>query len=185
MRESGNQSDSHDAVGYTRRLPDNVGPRAICFHPTLNVVYSSDEQGSSATAYSLDPSAGTLSHLQTISTWRCPKATAKRTLAPRFKSVPPGNSSTFPTEGTTASLASQDRYIHWQAHSNRPGTHRGRTKGLQSRPGRQFSGCFGAGIGAPSVLPGQPRQRRAHPPDNLCRREQTHVGIDYHADWVG
>ena len=49
-------------------LPDNVGPRAICFHPTLNVVYSSDEQGSSATAYSLDPSAGTLSHLQTIST---------------------------------------------------------------------------------------------------------------------
>ncbi len=49
-------------------LPDNVGPRAICFHPTLNVVYSSDEQGSSATAYNLDPSAGTLSHLQTIST---------------------------------------------------------------------------------------------------------------------
>ena len=49
-------------------LEKNVGPRHICFHPTLNVLYSSDEQGSSATAYSLDPSAGTLSHLQTIST---------------------------------------------------------------------------------------------------------------------
>ena len=49
-------------------LPDSVGPRAICFHPTLDVVYSSDEQGSSATAYNLDPPTGTLSHFQTIST---------------------------------------------------------------------------------------------------------------------
>ena len=49
-------------------LQEKVGPRAICFHPTLDVLYSSDEQGSSATAYDLDPSTGVISHLQTIST---------------------------------------------------------------------------------------------------------------------
>ena len=45
-----------------------LGPRALCFHPTLDVVYFSDEQGNSVTAYTLDPDAGTLSPLHTIST---------------------------------------------------------------------------------------------------------------------
>ncbi len=45
-----------------------LGPRALAFHPILEVVYFSDEQGSSVTAYKLDPSAGTLAPVQTIST---------------------------------------------------------------------------------------------------------------------
>ena len=49
-------------------LREYLGPRHLCFHPTLDVVYSSDEQGSSATAYRLDQSAGTLTNFQTIST---------------------------------------------------------------------------------------------------------------------
>ena len=40
----------------------------MCFHPTLDIAYSSNEQGSSVTAYTLDPSAGTLTPLQTVST---------------------------------------------------------------------------------------------------------------------
>ena len=47
---------------------DYLGPRALAFHPTLDIVYFSDEQGSSVTAYHLDPSAGTLAPFQTIST---------------------------------------------------------------------------------------------------------------------
>jgi 6-phosphogluconolactonase len=45
-----------------------LGPRHFCFHPTLDVVYFSDEQGSSVTAYRLDTSTGTLSAFQTTST---------------------------------------------------------------------------------------------------------------------
>ncbi len=45
-----------------------LGPRAFCFHPNLNIVYFSDEQGCSVTAYTLDTTAGTLSPVQTIST---------------------------------------------------------------------------------------------------------------------
>jgi 6-phosphogluconolactonase len=45
-----------------------LGPRHYCFHPTLPVVYFSDEQGCSVTAYRLDPATGTLAALQTLTT---------------------------------------------------------------------------------------------------------------------
>ena len=45
-----------------------LGPRALAFHPSLDVVYFSDEQGGSVTAYRLQPSAGTLDPIQTITT---------------------------------------------------------------------------------------------------------------------
>jgi len=45
-----------------------AGPRHYCFHPSLDLVYFSDEQGCSVSAYHLDRSAGTLSAVQTIST---------------------------------------------------------------------------------------------------------------------
>jgi 6-phosphogluconolactonase len=44
------------------------GPRHYCFHPTLDVVYFSNEQGCSVTAYRLDGATGTLSAAQTITT---------------------------------------------------------------------------------------------------------------------
>jgi len=46
---------------------DLVGPRHYCFHPTLDLVYFSNEQGSSVTSYRLDAN-GSLSPVQTIST---------------------------------------------------------------------------------------------------------------------
>ena len=49
-------------------LEKYLGPRHLCFHPTLDVVYSSDEQGSSVTGYYLDTTVGTLTSFQTIST---------------------------------------------------------------------------------------------------------------------
>lgn len=44
-----------------------LGPRHYCWHPSLPVVYFSDEQGCSVTAYQLNQATGTLSTLQTIS----------------------------------------------------------------------------------------------------------------------
>jgi 6-phosphogluconolactonase len=42
-----------------------LGPRHFCFHPTLDLVYFSDEQGCSVTAYRLDRAAGTLAIVET------------------------------------------------------------------------------------------------------------------------
>ncbi len=47
---------------------DRLGPRHYCFHPSLDLVYFSNEQGCSVTGYRLDPASGTLSAAQTIST---------------------------------------------------------------------------------------------------------------------
>jgi 6-phosphogluconolactonase len=45
-----------------------IGPRHYCFHPTKDVVYFSNEQGRSVTAYAFDPTNGTLSAMETLST---------------------------------------------------------------------------------------------------------------------
>jgi 6-phosphogluconolactonase len=50
------------------QLKDNEGPRHLLVHPKLNVAYSSDEQGSSATAYQIDAAKGTLSKIHSVST---------------------------------------------------------------------------------------------------------------------
>jgi 6-phosphogluconolactonase len=47
--------------------PDLVGPRHYCFHPSLDLVYFSNEQGCSVSAYRIGPE-GALAPLQTIST---------------------------------------------------------------------------------------------------------------------
>ena len=64
-----------EATGsLTPNNPDRVipnapeGPRHICFNPNLDVVYSSNEQGCSVTAYRFDPATGTLDPFQTVPT---------------------------------------------------------------------------------------------------------------------
>jgi len=47
---------------------ERLGPRHYCFHPALDLVYFSNEQGCSVTAYRLDRTTGTLSAVQTIAT---------------------------------------------------------------------------------------------------------------------
>ena len=47
---------------------ESLGPRHFCFHPSLDTVYFSNEQGCSVTAYRLNTGTGTLEAFQTIST---------------------------------------------------------------------------------------------------------------------
>ena len=50
----------------TPERPD--GPRHFCFHPSKNMLYFSNEQGCSVTAYALDTATGLLTALQTVPT---------------------------------------------------------------------------------------------------------------------
>ncbi len=45
-----------------------LGPRHFCFHPALDVLYFSNEQGCSVSAYNLDTASGTLALFQTLTT---------------------------------------------------------------------------------------------------------------------
>jgi 6-phosphogluconolactonase len=47
---------------------EGAGPRHFCFHPSKDILYFSNEQGCSVTAYHFDPSVGTLAPFPTIST---------------------------------------------------------------------------------------------------------------------
>jgi 6-phosphogluconolactonase len=47
---------------------ERLGPRHYCFHPALDLVYFSNEQGCSVTAYRLNNATGILSAVQTVTT---------------------------------------------------------------------------------------------------------------------
>lgn len=59
----GQLSDAGKAPGGM----DKAGPRHLAFHPTKNIAFTSDEQGSSITSYAYDPAIG-LKPQQTLST---------------------------------------------------------------------------------------------------------------------
>ena len=74
-----------------------LGPRHFCFHPTLDVVYFTDEQGSSVTAYNLDTSTGTLSSIQTITT--LPEGFSGRNTCSQIQITPSGRFLYAPNRG--------------------------------------------------------------------------------------
>ncbi len=74
-----------------------LGPRHFCFHPNLDVVYFSDEQGCSVTGYRLDSSAGTLSAFQTITT--LPEGYSGRNTCSQIQISPSGKFLYAPNRG--------------------------------------------------------------------------------------
>jgi 6-phosphogluconolactonase len=93
--------------GATGRLTPNspakvipegeVGPRHYCFHPHVDVVYFSNEQGCSVTAYRFDPSAGTLTAIQTVST--LPEGYDGRNSCAQIRMAPSGRFLYAPNRG--------------------------------------------------------------------------------------
>ncbi len=67
---------------------DLVGPRHYIHHPSLDIVYFSNEQGCSVTAYQLDPANGTLSSVQITST--LPAGHSERTTCSQIHLAPSG-----------------------------------------------------------------------------------------------
>jgi 6-phosphogluconolactonase len=67
---------------------DLVGPRHYIHHPSLDIVYFSNEQGCSVTAYRLDSANGNLSPVQTIST--LPAGHSERTTCSQIHLTPSG-----------------------------------------------------------------------------------------------
>jgi 6-phosphogluconolactonase len=68
--------------------PELAGPRHYCFHPGLDLAFFSNEQGCSVTAYRVNPAAGTLAPLRTIST--LPAGFAARNTCSQIHLTPSG-----------------------------------------------------------------------------------------------
>jgi len=57
---------TNEPASYSPPTPE--GPRHICFHPTLDVLYSVNENGGTVSAHHLDPETGLLDGFQTLTT---------------------------------------------------------------------------------------------------------------------
>jgi 6-phosphogluconolactonase len=83
---TGKLKDAGKAKGGT----DKAGPRHLAFHPSQKLAFTSDETGSSITAYRFDPSTG-LAPAQTLSTlpevWKGENTTAEVKVHPSGKFV--------------------------------------------------------------------------------------------------
>ena len=75
---------------------DMTGPRHYCFHPSLDVVYFSNEQGCSVSAYQIGLS-GTLSAIQTVST--LPAGVTARNTCSQIQFSPSGDFLFVPNRG--------------------------------------------------------------------------------------
>ena len=69
--------------------PEGIGPRHMEFHPRLEMVYVSNEQGSSISSYRFDPKMGTLTLSQTLSTH--PNAFSQDNTCAQIHITPSGN----------------------------------------------------------------------------------------------
>ena len=74
-----------------------VGPRHLTLHPSLDIMYFSNEQGCSVSAYAIDGDSGTLSHLQTVST--LPDGVTVRNTCSQIQFSPDGSRLFVPNRG--------------------------------------------------------------------------------------
>ena len=84
-------------------MEDFLGPRHYCFHPSLDVVYFSNEQGCSVSAYSLDTSTGTLTLVQTVTT--LPQGFSERNTCSQIQISPSGKFLYAPNRGNNSIAA--------------------------------------------------------------------------------
>ena len=78
------------------KMTEGLGPRHFVFHPSLDIVYFSDEQGCSVTSYRIDPS-GALSHLQTAAS--LPEGVTVRNTCSQIQISPDGGLLFVPNRG--------------------------------------------------------------------------------------
>jgi 6-phosphogluconolactonase len=81
------------------RVPQEkgVGPRHFCFHPAKDIVYVSNEQGSSISVYAFDSVKGTLAPLQTLS--NLPKDWEGKNTCAQIRVTPDGRFLYAPNRG--------------------------------------------------------------------------------------
>ncbi|MDD9989256.1 MAG: beta-propeller fold lactonase family protein [Spirochaetaceae bacterium] len=76
---------------------NGCGPRHFCFHPRLPLMYVSNEQGGSVTAYRLDTGSGTLTRWHTVST--LPSGYDGENTCSQIRITPDGTSLFAPNRG--------------------------------------------------------------------------------------
>ena len=153
------------------------GPRHICFNPNRDVVYSSNEQGCSVTAYRFDADAGTLSPFQTVPT--LPEGFTERNTCSQIQITPSGRFLYAPNRGHNSVAGFAVNRRGRQPDRHRAGGHGGGAPGLQPGHHGQLPVRLGPGDGTAGVLSGQPGQRGTGAAGGIRHRAGADVGDDH------
>lgn len=103
----------------TLEMEPLVGPRHLVMHPSLNLVYFSNEQGCSVSSYRIDQESGGLSHLQTVST--LPQGVRIRNTCSQIQFSPDGSLLFVPNRGhnsIAAFMVDGDGMLTLTAHAD-------------------------------------------------------------------
>ena len=124
-----------DSGRLTPNNPDRTvpsvleGPRHFCFNPNLNVLYSSNEQGCSITAYHFDPVGGTLAQFQTVPT--LPADFNGQNSCSQIQITPSGRFLYAPNRGHNSIARIRRRPVRRHPDPARPNRHRTHPPRLQ------------------------------------------------------
>ena len=166
------------ALGYpARAIPKSPeGPRHVCFHPNLDVVYSSNEQGCSVTAYRFNRANGALTPFQTVPT--LPDGYSERNSCSQIQITPSGKFLYAPNRGhnSIAGFAVDAADGTLTPLGQTPTEDIPRAFSLD--PSGKFLVRRRAGVGASGFVPRQRRHRRAGAAGGLPHRPRPHVGAD-------
>ena len=152
------------------------GPRHVCFHPNLDVVYSSNEQGCSVTAYHFDRSGGTLHPFQTVPT--LPEGYGEHNSCSQIQITPSGRFLYAPNRGHNSIAGFAVDAGDGTLTPLGTDAHRGYSAGLQPRPVGQLPLRRRLRVGAARFLPRRRGQRSAGAAGGLPHRQRPHVGAD-------
>ena len=118
--------------------PDRVtpaapeGPRHFCFHPGMDVLYASNEQGCSVTAYRLDAARGILEPFQTAPT--LPDGFTDRNTCSQIQITPSGRFLYAPNRGPQQHRRVCGERSGWQPDAAGANGNRANPAGLQPGP---------------------------------------------------
>jgi hypothetical protein len=145
---------------------ETLGPRHYCFHPSLDLVYFSNEQGCSVSAYRLDNATGTLS------AGADDHDPARRVHGTQHLLA--DSSHTFGAVALCRQPRPQQhrrvRGRHFRtADAGRPGLDRARPERVLPRPRGPFCLCSRLGVRASGFVPHQRGDRSADAVDDICR----------------
>ncbi len=151
-----------------------VGPRHYCFHPTRDLVYFSNEQGCSVTAYALDRATGTLSAVQTVAT--LPDGYTARNTCSQIHLTPSGRFIYVGNRGHNSIAGFAVERRHRAFGAGRAGVDRGGPQRLLSRPGGPFPLRRRHGVRPSGIVPHRRRDRCADAFGGSGRRQSARGG---------
>ena len=154
-----------------------LGPRHFCFHPSLDILYFSNEQDCSVSGYRLDTATGTLSLFQTITT--LPEGYTERNTCSQIQVSASGRFPVRSQSGPRQHRLLFDRCLNGTVDRHWHSCLRAKTQCPMPRAPGQVSLLRRPGLGPHGLFQCEPRFRGVDPAGDLSTGKWSGLGLDH------